>query len=89
MRSIFALLLACAPQTIGHPFKVNPRDAVELGVDNRGAVESALGKPRRRFTDPDGREVFVYVWADGKGGGEKYLVAFNGEGIAYLVEAVR
>ena len=89
MRLILLLLAACVPATIGHPFTRNPRDAVKLGVDNRAKVESALGRPHRRFSDPDGREVFVYVWADGKGNGEKYLVAFNGEGIAYLVEAVR
>jgi hypothetical protein len=83
------LLLACGPQTIGRPFTVNPRDVVRLGVDNRTSVENSLGKPHRRFTDPEGREVFVYVWADGNGGGEKYLVAFNGQGVAYLVEAVR
>lgn len=86
---VFGFLMACAPAKLGQRFRVSPREAVKLGVDNRTTVQSTLGAPQRRFTDPDGREVFVYLWADGEGAGEKYMIAFNTEGVAYLVEAVR
>jgi len=82
-------LAACSPATIGRPFAKNPRDQVRVGFDTKPVVLGSLGTPHRRFTDPEGREVFVYVWADGSGGGDKLFVAFNSQGIAYLVENVR
>ena len=70
-------LQACAPLSMGRPFRVNPEIALKPGHDSRGDVISKMGQHFRKSLDSQGREIFTYLWADGKGGGQKCIVLFN------------
>ena len=48
-----------------------------------------MGPPYRSVIDKRGQEVLTYVWADGRGGGEKCLIVLNKNGIVSVVEVVR
>jgi len=90
--AIFAglfLLQACAPLSMGRPFRVNPEIALKPGHDSRGDVLSKMGQPFRKSVDAQGREMFTYLWADGKGGGQKCIVLFNKNKTVALVEVVQ
>jgi hypothetical protein len=78
-------LVACAAPGLGHRFAMNPND-LKVGHDEKEDVLRKMGQPYRRFVDSKGREVFVYVWADGQGNGEKCIIAFNEDDAVYLVE---
>ena len=77
---------ACVPLVIGRPFQVDPRAAIKVGYDAKADVVRKMGEPYRRSVDAEGHEAYVYVWADGDGGGQKCIVAFNKNDVAYLVE---
>lgn len=80
------VLGACAGPRLGRPFRVDPRVDVKVGFDTKRDVITKMGKPYRTFVDSAGREVLTYVWADGRGGGEKCLIALNKNGLVYLIE---
>ena len=82
-------LQACAPLSMGRPFRVNPEIALKPGHDSRGDVISKMGQPFRKSLDSQGREIFTYLWADGKGGGQKCIVLFNKNKTVALVEVVQ
>jgi len=48
-----------------------------------------MGQPFRKSVDARGREIYTYLWADGKGDGVKCIVAFNEEDKVMFVEVVR
>jgi hypothetical protein len=73
---------------IGRRFAVNPQTALKVGHDQKSDVLRKMGQPYRRFVDSEGREVFTYVWADGRGAGQKAIIAFNRNNVVYLVEVV-
>lgn len=81
-------LTACGPLTIGRPFKINPSVDLKIGHDQQKDVLRKLGQPFRRTLDAKGRQIFTYLWADGKGAGKKCTVAFNKNGIVSIVEVV-
>lgn len=83
---LIALLSGCSALVLGAPFKVNPTQAIKVGHDAKKDVLRKMGSPYRRLQDPKGREIFTYVWADGKGRGEKCTIAFNKNGLVTLVE---
>ena len=83
---IIALLSGCSALSLGAPFKVNPHQAIKVGHDAQKDVLRKMGTPYRRLQDPQGREIFTYIWADGKGHGEKCTIAFNKNGLVTLVE---
>ena len=88
---LFLLLLlvasfACASAAIGRKFSADPRAELKVGHDQKTDVLRKMGQPYRRFVDSKGHEVFTYVWADGKGGGQKAIIAFNENDVVYLVE---
>ena len=80
------LVAGCGSAKIGRPFKIDPRRELKVGHDQKADVERKMGRPYRRFVDSKGHEVFTYVWADGKGRGQKCLIAFNENNVIYLVE---
>jgi hypothetical protein len=94
MRNAFGLLarlaavavMACANPQIGRPFPIDPLRELKVGYDEKADVLREMGQPYRSFVDSQGHEVFVYVWADGRGGGQKCLIAFNENDVVYLVE---
>ena len=57
----------------------------KVGHDTEKDVVTKMGQPFRRTTDAQGRAVLTYVWADGKGHGEKCVIAFNKNGLVYVV----
>ena len=79
-------LVACAPVQIGRRYSASPRTEVKVGFHTKADVEGKMGPPFRKAVDARGREIYTYVWADGKGGGEKCVIAFNKNGVVYLVE---
>lgn len=83
----------CAPATLGHggngPRFTEMQAKLRAGFDDKKSVLAALGPPQQQLTDGQGREIFVYVWADGRGDGEHCVVAFNTSGVVYLVDASR
>ena len=79
-------LMACASPQIGRPFPIDPVRELKVGYDEKTDVLREMGQPYRSFVDSQGHEVFVYVWADGRGGGQKCLIAFNENDVVYLVE---
>ena len=81
-----SILTHCSPITLGNRFKVRPTQAVKVGHDHQKDVLKKMGPPYRRNVDPNGRTLFTYVWADGKGSGEKCTIAFNKNGVVTLVE---
>lgn len=83
--ALFAVT-ACAPTRIGRNYRVDPRATIKVGYDSKRDVAKKMGPPFRKSVDSQGREIFTYVWADGNGAGEKCIVAFNKNGVAYLVE---
>ena len=90
-RGGFALAIACAlagcgSMGLGVRFPINPSTDIKIGHDRVADVVRKMGTPYRRFTDAKGREILTYVWADGKGSGQKCVVAFNEAGLAYVVE---
>jgi len=94
MRNLLRLLarlvpiavMACASPQIGRPFPIDPVRELKIGYDEKTDVLLEMGQPYRVFVDSQGHEVFVYVWADGRGGGQKCLIAFNENDVVYLVE---
>lgn len=82
---LFAGLVACAAPRLGRRFAIDPND-LKVGHDQKADVLRKMGQPYRRFADSKGREVFVYVWADGRGSGEKCTIGFNENDTVYLVE---
>ncbi len=83
---VMVLVSSCGSARIGRKFTIDPRGELKVGHDRKSDVLRKMGQPYRKFVDSDGREVFTYVWADGKGGGEKCTIAFNKNGMVYLVE---
>ena len=83
---ILLALSACASIPIGHAFPDNAQKIIRVGYDRKQDVLSKMGQPYRRSVDSLGHEVYVYVWADGDGHGEKCVVAFNGNDVVYLVD---
>ena len=79
-------VMACASPQIGRPFPIDPVRELKIGYDEKTDVLLEMGQPYRTFVDSQGHEVFVYVWADGRGGGQKCLIAFNENDVVYLVE---
>ena len=79
-------LAACGTARIGRPLAIDPRRELKIGHDHKDDVLRKMGQPHRSFVDDNGHEVFAYVWADGRGGGQKVLIAFNENGVVYLVE---
>ncbi len=78
--------LACGPLGLGARFPVNPQTDLKIGHDQKSDVLRKMGRPYRSFVDSDGREVFTYLWADGRGNGEKAVIAFNKNNVIYLIE---
>ena len=83
---ILLLLASCSPLSLGRPFKVHPGVALKPGHDRTEDVLRKMGPPYRHAVDGRGRVLFTYLWADGEGGGEKCVVAFNENGVVSLVE---
>ena len=79
----------CASLSLGSRFPINPRQQIKVGHDSEKDVIAKMGQPFRRATDAQGRAVLTYVWADGNGYGEKCVVAFNKNGLVYVVEVVQ
>jgi hypothetical protein len=86
MFAMFAPSLACTSMALGRRFPIDPRSGLKIGHDQKRDVLRKMGQPYRRFVDTEGREVFTYVWADGKGQGQKAIIAFNANDVVYLVE---
>ena len=84
-----ALLSACAPMQLGRKFQADPIAAIKAGHDQRRDVLVKMGEPYRVSVDAKGREIFTYLWADGRGDGSQCLIAFNKNGVVSLVEVVR
>ena len=82
------LVIGCSPVTIGSPFRVNPYKAIKIGHDSRKDIINKMGEPYRKNIDAQGREIFTYVWADGKGNGRKCVILFNKNNLVALVEVV-
>ena len=78
--------VACGPLWLGARFPVNPQTDLKIGHDQKSDVLRKMGRPYRKFVDSEGREVFTYLWADGKGNGQKALIAFNKNNVVYLIE---
>ena len=86
---MFALIFAtaaCASTSLGRRFAVNPLDAIKVGHDQKKDILKKMGRPYRRSVDSRGREVFTYLWADGKGAGQKCTIGFNKSDVVYVVE---
>ncbi len=83
-----ALVLAggCASTRIGTPFATDPLRELKIGYDQKEDVVRKMGRPQRSFVDSQGHEVFTYLWADGKGHGQKCVIAFNDNNVVYLIE---
>ena len=82
------LIQACAPLSMGRPFKVYPEIALNPGHDSKGDVLSKMCQPFRKSVDNEGREIFTYLWADGKGNGQKCIILFNKNKTVALVEVI-
>ncbi len=83
---LFVAATGCATVSLGRQFAADPRTTVKVGLHSKQDIVAAVGPPVRTFLDSRGREVFTYLWADGRGAGEKCLIAFNENAIVYLVE---
>lgn len=79
----------CATLSLGSRFPINPRQEIKVGHDTEKDVINKMGQPFRRATDAQGRAILTYVWANGKGYGEKCVIAFNKNGLVYVVEVVQ
>ena len=92
MRTFVALLVSafvgCAPLTLGSPFRTDP-EKIKVAHHTKKDVETMMGQPFRKSVDAKGREIYTYLWADGKGDGVKCIVAFNEEDKVMFVEVVR
>lgn len=88
-----AVLLSCAAPILGHggngPRFADLEAKLRPGFDDKKSVTALLGAPHRKITDAVGRDIYLYVWADGKGGGEECIIAFNTNGVVYLVDAAQ
>ena len=71
---------------IGARFPIDPQKELKVGHDQKADVVRKMGQPYRKFIDSQGHEVFTYVWANGRGGGQKCVIAFNQNDVVYLVE---
>ncbi len=77
-------LMACAgPLQMGRNFG-NSCTKVKEGYHSGSDVVRIMGEPYARETDPKGRRIFVYFWADGKGNGQKCVIVFNRKGRVML-----
>lgn len=83
-----ALGSACGPLVLGSKFQNDPAK-IKVGHDSKKDVIAKLGAPYRTSMDSRGQEVLSYVWADGKGRGEKAIIVLNKNGMVSLVEVVR
>ena len=79
---------ACGPLVLGSPFRSDPAK-IKVGHDAKKDVIAKLGAPYRTAMDSRGQEVLTYVWADGRGRGEKAIIVLNKNGMVSLVEVVR
>ena len=79
---------ACGPLVLGSKFQNDPAK-IKVGHDAKKDVLAKLGAPYRTAMDSRGQEVLTYVWADGKGRGEKAIIVLNKNGMVSLVEVVR
>ena len=88
---VFILLLqpvSCAPALrLGRYFDDSCLKVKE-GYHTKQDVIRIMGEPYSRETDPQGRRIFVYFWADGRGGGRKCLIVFNNKAEVMLKELV-
>lgn len=83
-----ALAGACGPLVLGSPFRTDPAK-IKVGHDSKKDVMAKMGAPYRTAMDSRGQQVLTYVWADGKGRGEKAIIVLNKNGMVSLVEVVR
>lgn len=71
-----SLLAACSPLTLGGDFGDAPQK-IKVGFHTSQDVIRIMGSPYRKTIDPNGHEIYTYVWADGTGEGHKCVIAFN------------
>ena len=83
---VVVLQFGCASLHIGREFEQRPETSIRVGYHTVTDVEALMGQPYRKAVDGQGRQVYTYLWADGRGSGEKCIVAFNKNDIVYLVE---
>lgn len=79
---------ACAPLTLGRRFTINPSKEIKVGYDTLSDVERKMGPAYRKSRDSSGCLILTYLWADGKGSGQKCIILFNKNEIVALVEVV-
>jgi len=78
--------IACAgPLTMGRDFG-NSYLKVKEGYHTKQDVVRIMGEPYKRETDPEGRQIYTYFWADGRGDGQKCVIVFNKKGEVMLKE---
>ena len=85
---VMLLCVACGPRFIGRSFAVNTATQIKVGHDQKRDVLQKMGPPVRRTVDGGGGEIFTYLWANGHGGGQKCIIAFNKNGTVSLVQVV-
>ncbi len=76
LSAMASLLAACSPLTLGRDFGDGPQK-IKVGYHTAKDVVQIMGPPYRQTIDPNGREIYTYLWADGAGGGRKCVIAFN------------
>jgi hypothetical protein len=88
---LLLLQLACAPLVLGtgQPWNNPPEQAIKVGYHEAKDVQKLLGPPIRSTVDGEGNKMYIYYWANGRGAGQKCIVAFNGNGVVSLVEMSR
>lgn len=85
---LLAFLSSCAGPSLGRRFP-DPAETLKIGFDRREDVIRKMGSPYRVTVGPEGRELLVYLWADGRGQGEKCVVGLNADGVVYVVERLQ
>lgn len=84
---VASLLAACSPLTLGRDFGDTPQK-IKIGFHTAKDVVGMMGQPYRRTIDPNGHEIYTYLWADGTGGGRKCVIAFNEKNEVVVVEVI-
>ena len=82
------LCTACGPRSIGRSFSLSTAAQIKVGHDQKRDVLKKMGAPLRKTIDGSGGEIFTYLWADGRGSGQKCIIAFNKNGTVSLVQVV-
>ena len=74
---VFTSVACAGPLQMGRYFG-NSCAEIKEGYHTSGDVIRIMGSdPYSRETDPKGRRIFVYFWADGRGDGKKCVILFN------------